>query len=374
METKLYSVSAIGPDSVGLVENLSHAVTTAQGNIVDFRQDVIHGLFTVTMIVDLSASSLRLEDFKTAMEQAGEDTGLQINVSKYLPRTMSGERDHLGITLIGKDRPGVIAQVAKDLSRHNINIELSRAVGREDIFVMDLITCLGKSTLPLENLQKIVRHHMHSLGIQTMFQTEDVFNPQKKAILFALKGNLLVSPLLHTIIEQAELTASDLPSDTKQALEKLDGLPQDVFDQILDTVQPTNQTFELIHTLHHMGYRVGLYTLALNPIAERIQHLLRLDYAQGPELPLDHDTKTIDKENYTPFTLTPEQALTRFQTQEQLPSDSITLLCSSPGEDDSPPGIRLSLDTRKMLELFNDGVLNARTLSGLLSSFGVLKA
>jgi hypothetical protein len=40
---RLYVVWGTGPDAVGLVGRITNPVAAAGGNIVDFRQDVLHG-------------------------------------------------------------------------------------------------------------------------------------------------------------------------------------------------------------------------------------------------------------------------------------------------------------------------------------------
>jgi len=52
----------------------------AGGNIVDLRQDVLHGLFTIMLVVDLAGTEIRIEDFTGMVRQIGEDTGLELSV------------------------------------------------------------------------------------------------------------------------------------------------------------------------------------------------------------------------------------------------------------------------------------------------------
>ena len=56
-----YIIHGMGNDTVGLVGNITTPIAAKGGNIVDLRQDVLHGLFTIYLVVDLADSELRFE-------------------------------------------------------------------------------------------------------------------------------------------------------------------------------------------------------------------------------------------------------------------------------------------------------------------------
>ena len=57
MNSMLYIVYGIGADSVGLVGAITSPISQVKGNIVDMRQDVMHGLFTIYLVVDLAKAT-----------------------------------------------------------------------------------------------------------------------------------------------------------------------------------------------------------------------------------------------------------------------------------------------------------------------------
>ncbi len=86
---RLYIVQGHGHDAVGLVGTITAPIGKAGGSIVDLRQDVLHGLSTLYMVVDLSDTELRLEDLSAMVKDLAEDTGLELSVQKYLPVLVS---------------------------------------------------------------------------------------------------------------------------------------------------------------------------------------------------------------------------------------------------------------------------------------------
>ena len=82
---RLYVVHCMGNDAVGLVGRITASIAEAQGNIVDLRQDVLHGLFTLYMVVDLSKSAIDFAKFQSVLDEIAEDTNLRITVDQYSP-------------------------------------------------------------------------------------------------------------------------------------------------------------------------------------------------------------------------------------------------------------------------------------------------
>ncbi|HOM28835.1 MAG TPA: ACT domain-containing protein, partial [Deltaproteobacteria bacterium] len=89
MHRMLYVVYGIGADEVGLVGAITSPIASVRGNIVDMHQDVMHGLFTIYMLVDLSAATVSVKEFKSIVEQISAGTGLRLSVERYTPTARS---------------------------------------------------------------------------------------------------------------------------------------------------------------------------------------------------------------------------------------------------------------------------------------------
>ncbi|MBN2297870.1 MAG: ACT domain-containing protein, partial [Deltaproteobacteria bacterium] len=162
MNSMLYIVYGIGNDSIGLVGEITTPIARIGGNIVDMRQDVLHGLFTIYLVVDLKKASLSVDEFSRLLEKISDNTGLSLSMEKYNPIPRSAERTNMLVTLVGQDKPGIIAAITDKLARYNINIETSDVVAREDIFLMDLLTDTSQSALPMDNLKTVVKEIMQA--------------------------------------------------------------------------------------------------------------------------------------------------------------------------------------------------------------------
>jgi ACT domain-containing protein len=79
------------------------------------------------------------------------------------------------VTVIGKDRVGIIAAVAKTLSENQINIlDISQTILQE-FFTMMLIADIAQSQLGIQELQDILAELGRDIGMQIQAQHEDIF-------------------------------------------------------------------------------------------------------------------------------------------------------------------------------------------------------
>jgi predicted amino acid-binding ACT domain protein len=62
---------------------------------MDLRQDVLHGLFTVFLVVDFAASSASADEIERLVAEIASQTGLDLRVEKYQPVARSAERVNL---------------------------------------------------------------------------------------------------------------------------------------------------------------------------------------------------------------------------------------------------------------------------------------
>ncbi|MBI3924046.1 MAG: hypothetical protein HY319_00760 [Armatimonadetes bacterium] len=374
MSDKLYVVYGAGNDAVGLVEQITTAIAGAGGNIIDLRQDALHGLFTIDLVTDLGATELRLEQFRDLIRNIGEDTGLDLHVAKYVPNPRSADTRSLLLVLLGRDRPGIISRVSKDLSSHKINIEFSRMIAREGIFLMELLTDISQCTLPPGNLESVVREPMAAVGIRSMFQQQDVFNPKKRIILFDIAGSFISRDLLSEILDQARLSWQELAQeDPAAAAARLESLPTEVFGQIVRSLEVTPDSLELVHTLKRMGYRTALAARAFSPVTDLLKEKLGLDYAYGCPLGVDDDSQTLTGrlgEGESPET---ESVIARLLEAESVTREDVSIIEDHP-DDPFPPGIRIQFPMRLVLDYVNQRVLSRETLSGVLGSFGLLRS
>ena len=377
---RLFVVHGMGNDAVGLVGRITAPIARVDGNILDLRQDVLHGLFTIYMVVDLTQSQLQADQLRSMVEDISRDTGLKIAVDPFAPVASGPEKKNLLMILIGRDRPGIIASSSEMLGKYNANIELAKTIGREGIFLMELLTDVSHIAIPLENLKRAIRGNMNALDIKAIFQDEQVFIKRKRIILFDISSSFIDRPTLREILQQAELGLEDLPASyarhtAPRALEdaaaRLDGLPLDVIDTVLAAITPTPGSVELVQTLKMMGYRIALVSTGFTFFTDHVRKQLAIDYAFGTSQEVDDDARVLIGQLANGGSGGPDMQAVRIS--------AAGVGEGGPGGHHHDirrarrvaPGIRLQLDLEILLDCLNRRAISSENLIGLLGSFGI---
>jgi ACT domain-containing protein len=73
-------VTALGPDSHGLLAAVATTVAEQNANVDDVSQTVANGMFTMIMFVSFNETETTMEKLQDALTRTGERVGLQIHV------------------------------------------------------------------------------------------------------------------------------------------------------------------------------------------------------------------------------------------------------------------------------------------------------
>jgi ACT domain-containing protein len=73
-------VTALGPDSHGLLAQVATTIAEQNANVDDVSQTVANGMFTMIMFVSFDQGETTIADLKAALEVTGDRIGLQISV------------------------------------------------------------------------------------------------------------------------------------------------------------------------------------------------------------------------------------------------------------------------------------------------------
>ena len=80
------------------------------------------------------------------------------------------------VTVIGKDKPGIISRVSTTLAENNVNIEdISQTIVQGN-FTMLMLCSLENSKLTLKELKVALLSLGESIGVSIHVQHEDIFN------------------------------------------------------------------------------------------------------------------------------------------------------------------------------------------------------
>jgi len=162
LKNSLTVVTVLGKDRPGLVADLTGEVSEIKGNIVDIEQSVIRGLFSMFMLVDLTSSTVSYDEFSKRFNVLSKKLNVDITLSaygKYDGDHLPKKRELENVTIMGKDKPGIVADISSALYKTGTNIERIKMVARGDLLVMELTVDRKKKTE-----QQALRDKLRSVG------------------------------------------------------------------------------------------------------------------------------------------------------------------------------------------------------------------
>lgn len=92
-------------------------------------------------------------------------------------RSIAGEVMKAILTVVGRDKVGIIAGVTEILAKYSVNIlDINQTIMQDSIFTMIMIADLTKSPISFEDIQNHLNKKAEEMGVTIKLQHEGVFN------------------------------------------------------------------------------------------------------------------------------------------------------------------------------------------------------
>ena len=75
-------VTVVGKDQVGIIAAVCTCLASYQINVLDIRQTVMQGYFTMMMVADVSGSSIPVAELAQKLEEQGKQMNLSIRLQR----------------------------------------------------------------------------------------------------------------------------------------------------------------------------------------------------------------------------------------------------------------------------------------------------
>ena len=75
-------VTVVGKDTVGIIATVCVELAKYNVNVLDIRQTVMQGYFTMMMVVEVAQSTLPVAELAKVMEDKGKEMGLSIRLQR----------------------------------------------------------------------------------------------------------------------------------------------------------------------------------------------------------------------------------------------------------------------------------------------------
>lgn len=199
--------------------------------------------------------------------------------------------DHLFVTVVGYDKPGIVAGITSAVAEVNGNIKSIRASTLSDLFVMSMVVDISRISCSKEELIKKLKERALEMGIGIAIEDEEGRSKAKKLIAFDMDGTILEAEAIDEIAKRAgvqervaELTRKAMNGEVdfeyalRERVRLLKGLPIKVIEEVAEKLPISKGAEEVIKTLKNMGFITVLITGGFDVVAKKVAERLGFDY------------------------------------------------------------------------------------------------
>jgi glycine cleavage system transcriptional repressor len=174
-----FVISIMSLDRVGIVFEVSKAISDLGGNIADVRQSVLCGYFTMILLASFPGGVTQREiERKLAEVDANSETAIDAVVKKVeeakVPATAPTPENTYVLTATGSDRIGFVATVTSFCVKHHINVLDLSTTEADGVYIMILMIDLDRRT-EISEIRRDLDLFSKETGLKLVLQHHDIF-------------------------------------------------------------------------------------------------------------------------------------------------------------------------------------------------------
>ena len=384
MEENLYIISAVGQDTPGLVNDLSSILAQQNINIVDVEARSVRGHFTMFMVIDTLQSQWSLTQLSSILKTASHKFDVSFDIKPYDLDHRKIQKDLMVFTLMGQDKPGIIARITNIFASYNINIEKMKMIARGETIAMEVR--IDTTNNNIAELRQALLEFSDQTGLDISLRTFNAYKGPDRVVIFDCDSTIIqqevidelakiagVGEQVKAMTEEAMRGEIDFQTAVRKRVSLLKGLTLEQLNQLTNTISLTPGAEELIQMLHTMGYKVGVVSGGFMFFMQYLQKRLNLDYIFANQLEIIDDVVTgkilgniVDAERKGAL-------IKEIAERENISTDQIVAV--GDGANDrfmlQNAGLGIGFSPKEILRQHSDGIINADSLKGLQYFLGI---
>ena len=386
----LYVISVVGQDRVGLVAAVTAQLLREGLNIVDIEQSVIHTQFTMVVLVEPFRPDFDLEGLRKGLETIARRCEISITLlplRDFKGLRLAESKRRYVLTILGQDKPGIVAAVSETLCESETNIERIKMIARRDFFAMEMIVDLRKATFV--RLRERLTAIAEKISMDIVFQPEATYEKRKKLIVFDMDSTVVDVEIIDELAKQAgvekmicELTARSMNGmmDFEDSLRKrvllLRGLSVEALDIVAKDLRLTKGASDLIAALKEMGFKIAVISGGFTYFTDILRKRLGLDYAFGNELEIRKGTVTGRLKGPIIDAARKAAIVEEICEHEGITTDEVVAV--GDGSNDrlmvASVGLGIGFNAKTILKKVADGTVSKDHMKGILYCMGIRDA
>lgn len=380
----LYVISATGKDQAGLLHRVAQVLSDLGINIVDIDARSIRGYFTMFLVVDLKPSACSVEEMLVRLSPLGTYFDLGLHVKPYDEGRRIPNKQMMRMTLMGNDRPGIVAELSRLVARHQINIEAVKMIARGDYIAMEI--SLDTSAIDdIKAFRKVIYAFSEKSGFDVSLQKGDIFQKPKRVVIFDCDSTIIKEEVIDELakvagveqrVKQLTTRAMNGEIDYEKALRErvalLKGLTEEQLEKLTQTIHLTPGAEELISALRFMGFKVGVISGGFSFFTNYLKERLNLDYVYANELEIENGVTTGRVKGKAILGRSKAEIIHQIAEMENISVEQIVAV--GDGANDrfmlQNAGLAIAFNPKEILKDYSDGIITSDNISGLLYFLG----
>lgn len=383
----LYVVSVIGEDQVGIVSEVTKLLFKKGLNIIDIEQTVIHSQFTMVLLLQPVRPRFQLSQLQSDLHLLAKRRGMNITAAplhEFKGLRLAETKKPYVLTILGSDRPGVVAAFSSTLAKRHCNIERIKMIARGEFLGMEMWVDLRDANFSFvrEDLSEVA----NKTGMDVIVQPEPTFKKRKKVIVFDMDSTIVdgeiidemaklagVGKKVAAITEKGMRGKINYVQSLSTRVSLLEGLSIKSLEPLAKTLKLTKGSEELISALKEMGFKIGLISGGFSYFTDILKRRLGFDYAYGNELEVKKGRLTGRIKGRIIDAQRKAQIMDEICRREGITRDEVVAV--GDGSNDrimvANAGLGIAFNAKEMLKKVADGTITRDNMKGILYCLGI---
>ncbi|MFQ5630510.1 MAG: phosphoserine phosphatase SerB [bacterium] len=379
-------ISSQGKYNPYIIADITTAVTDADLNIVAVEQNALYGLNVLVMIAEpvLSEDTARQarDRLNRNLQSVTHDVHVEIVTPDEVQRVV--DKKLQVFTIIGRDKVGILKAISNALANFRVSIERMHHLAKGDLVVLELWVDASELR-DLKVLKEVIQKTCDEVGFDTIIQPDSPFRQRRRLVVFDMDNTLIEGEVIDALaiaakvddeVKRITLRAMagevDFGEALRQRVALLKGLPEQLLEEVAESMKLTAGAQDVVRTLKEMGFKLALISGGFSFFADRVKDKLGFDYAFANKLEIKGGIVTgqlegpiIDKE-------AKGRILKKIARKEGLNREEVVAVGDGANDEImlKNAGFGIAFNAYEILQKVADGRLTQNNLHGLLYCLG----
>ncbi|WP_249932934.1 phosphoserine phosphatase SerB [Blastococcus sp. CCUG 61487] len=299
-------VTVSGADRPGVTARLFAALADPADDapaveVIDVEQVVVHGQLVLGVVVAVSCdegAGVTEDDLLRHLRRLADDVAAAVDVRVEVepaggPEPVAAGRPHHVILLGRPVSPDAVAGAAQGIAAVGGNIDAIRRLSDYPVTSFELTVSGAEATALRTELATVAARTGTDIAVEQV----GLARRSKRLIVLDVDSTLVRGEVIDELAaragraaEVARITAAamngelDFAESLKARVAVLEGLPEEVLDEVREHLVLTPGARTLIRTLQRLGFRCGIVSGGFTQITDPLAESLGLDFAAANTL------------------------------------------------------------------------------------------